>query len=69
MYLITQQNHNMKIVSKQIPEMTVEGAEISSMRNSGSAREEVAAGYRKLHSEEIHYVCSSTDTIRVTKTV
>jgi hypothetical protein len=29
------------------------------MINSGSARQEIAAGYRKLHSEEIHRSCST----------
>jgi hypothetical protein len=33
----------------------------------GPKREEVAGGWRRLHNEELHYLCVSPDIIMVTK--
>jgi hypothetical protein len=36
-------------------------------RISGTEREEVTGGWRKLHDEELHNLCSSPNCIRMTK--
>jgi hypothetical protein len=37
------------------------------LRISGLKREEVAGGWRRLHNEELHDLCASTNVIRVMK--